>query len=305
MASKKQMLANRSNALRSVGPKTPAGKRAVRWNALKHGLLSKEVVITAGDGRESKSEFKTLLTHLQEDLRPHGVLEEMLVEKIAVCYWRLRRVLRCELGEIRRDLDNAKWDEEVRRIDEVAHHRQTLLLNSSKRNLQKSSYGLKHLIGVLENVQEDVRELGNLPSHCQEQLTEAFGNEEGSIAYWCAFLTILATKGPELVREHPEEYSDPPSPERCNKAILKLLDEEKAGLEKLKDIIADNEQSETDAKIASLALPSKDAVDKILRYETTIERQLYRAMTQLERLQRMRSGESVPMPISVEVSQDR
>ena len=27
----------------------------------------------------------------------------MLVEKIAVCYWRLRRAIRCEVGEIRRD----------------------------------------------------------------------------------------------------------------------------------------------------------------------------------------------------------
>lgn len=41
--------------------------------------------------------------------QPVGVLEEMLVEKIAVCYWRLRRVLRCEIGEIRKELDTASW----------------------------------------------------------------------------------------------------------------------------------------------------------------------------------------------------
>jgi hypothetical protein len=32
-----------------------------------------------------------------------------------------------------------------------------------------------------------------------------------------------------------------------------------------------------------------------------IERQLYKAMNQLERLQRMRSGESVPAPVEVDV----
>ena len=38
-------------------------------------------------------------------------------------------------------------------------------------------------------------------------------------------------------------------------------------------------------------------------YETTLERQLYRAMSQLERLQRMRQGEAVPAPMVMEVSE--
>ena len=50
-------------------------------------------------------------------------------------------------------------------------------------------------------------------------------------------------------------------------------------------------------------LPSAETLDKILRYETKLERQLYRAMNQLERLQRMRQGESVPPPLTMEVSE--
>jgi len=48
-------------------------------------------------------------------------------------------------------------------------------------------------------------------------------------------------------------------------------------------------------------MPSSDTPDKILRYETTLERQLYRAMHQLERLQRMRKGENVPAPLTMEL----
>ncbi len=40
----KKAEANRQNALKSSGPKTPEGKEAVRLNALKHGLLSKDVL---------------------------------------------------------------------------------------------------------------------------------------------------------------------------------------------------------------------------------------------------------------------
>jgi len=48
----------------------------------------------------------------------------------------------------------------------------------------------------------------------------------------------------------------------------------------------------------SVSLPESAYVDRILRYETTIERQLYRAINQLERLQRERLGDLVPPPIA-------
>ena len=49
-------------------------------------------------------------------------------------------------------------------------------------------------------------------------------------------------------------------------------------------------------------LPSKEEVDKLLRYEAMINKQLNQALAELERLQRRRNGESVPAPISVEIS---
>ncbi len=41
-----------------------------------------------------------------------------------------------------------------------------------------------------------------------------------------------------------------------------------------------------------------------LRYQTTIENRLYRALHELERLQRRRMGEDVPSPVSVDVTHD-
>ncbi|MFY9584304.1 MAG: hypothetical protein WAR21_07430 [Candidatus Acidiferrales bacterium] len=40
----------------------------------------------------------------------------------------------------------------------------------------------------------------------------------------------------------------------------------------------------------------------LLRYETSLERQFDRILTQLERLQRMRLGQPVPPPVKVELS---
>lgn len=51
-----------------------------------------------------------------------------------------------------------------------------------------------------------------------------------------------------------------------------------------------------------MVLPSAEGLEKILRYETKLERQIFRAVAQLERVQRMRRGEAIPAPLSVEVS---
>jgi len=98
--SPKQLEANRCNAQHSTGPRTPAGKARVKFNSLKHGLLAKSVILPIRSRSEKRSHFDALLEQLIDELKPVGILEDMLVEKIAVSYWRLRRALRAEAGEI-------------------------------------------------------------------------------------------------------------------------------------------------------------------------------------------------------------
>ena len=45
-------------------------------------------------------------------------------------------------------------------------------------------------------------------------------------------------------------------------------------------------------------------IDRIVRYQTMINRQLYQAINQLERLQRLRKGENVPAPLNLQVLHD-
>ena len=94
--------ANRHNALKSTGPKSSEEKASVRFNALKHGFLSKQIVISSKAIVEDPKEFEALLENLQQHYQPSDMGEELQVEIIAVCLWRERRALRCELGEIGR-----------------------------------------------------------------------------------------------------------------------------------------------------------------------------------------------------------
>ena len=94
MTSEGKAEANRRNALKSTGPKTPEGKAAVRLNALRHGLLSREVLLPGEDG-EALGE---LGERLGAELQPVGELENLLVDRVAAAVWRLRRLGRVEAG---------------------------------------------------------------------------------------------------------------------------------------------------------------------------------------------------------------
>jgi hypothetical protein len=61
----------------------------------------------------------------------------------------------------------------------------------------------------------------------------------------------------------------------------------------------ERENLAVDAEARRFSLPTADATDKLLLYEAHLDRQLYRAMDQLERLQRQRRGENVPPPLNV------
>lgn len=94
MTSDKQTEANRRNAQKSTGPKTSEGKAAVRYNAIKHGLLSQDVILRG----EDEAALRELDELLRDQLQPVGELESMLVDRIVANHWRLRRLGRVEAG---------------------------------------------------------------------------------------------------------------------------------------------------------------------------------------------------------------
>ena len=123
--SQKQLDANRRNAQKSTGPTTAPGKASSRRNALKHGLLAEEVLILDGDGAETRADFDSLLADLYNELQPRGVIEETLVERVATCYWRLRRAQRYEVGAIRETLDEChrpEYDPDFESAEDVQEH---------------------------------------------------------------------------------------------------------------------------------------------------------------------------------------
>jgi hypothetical protein len=75
------------------GPKTAAGRRAVRLNAVKHGVSSESPVIP---GVQSEAEWQKFRAAWVESLAPVGFVEEQFAEETAILWWRKQRAHRYE-----------------------------------------------------------------------------------------------------------------------------------------------------------------------------------------------------------------
>ena len=91
MSTEKQLEANRENA-KLGGVKTEEGKAVSKYNAIKHGLLSKEVLL---EGEDEKILIE-VGKKLRVELEPQTELELVLVDRITANVWRLRRVMQIE-----------------------------------------------------------------------------------------------------------------------------------------------------------------------------------------------------------------
>lgn len=83
----------RRNGARSNGPKTDAGRARSALNAIRHGLRAESLILA---GLETADEWEKHVAATFGSLKPATYLEALLVERVAVQSWRLRRVARVE-----------------------------------------------------------------------------------------------------------------------------------------------------------------------------------------------------------------
>jgi hypothetical protein len=294
----KQIAANRRNAAHSTGPVTPSGKAIASRNALKHGLLAKEILVDAGEGAESQEEFDAVLLDLKDQFDPQGPLEEMLVEKIAVAYWRLRRAHRYEVGLIRKKLDNAtdnyyepdhsglrgakSPDDEIdAKISEAQELRkawqddknQFTKMRKTGKDLQEIYEWQDNWDALYDRIPETVEELSDgSPASMRESLNKAGWTDD---AIWQSHVDLCAEQmesQAQTIRELHKQKQD-------NKLALQV--QKKIG-----------------------CIPDAYDLERLLKYEGSIERQFYKAIDQLERLQRLRAGDHVPAPVNIDLAVD-
>lgn len=288
MTTKKQINANQNNALLSTGAVTEEGKTIVSKNAVKHGIFTQDLIISNGKGKESEEEYIELLNNLNASLNPSGQVEHLLVEKIAVDFWRLRRVLRFETGSIREYLDmvicdshsgenkknikNDELDAEIEEEQRYVNHYDAYIkaLKKGAVNFDKSTWESDGLKIHMYNELCDVIEANKNRVLKGEELSQF---EEGELEY------------PQLrsILER-AEYTD----KDIAAALIAKYEKKKEGykeyiyeLEKTKN----RNENDEEINIKACSLPDIDSAEKVMKYEKSIQKSIFQNLSVLKKLQ--------------------
>ena len=293
--------ANRPGAIvqRSTGPRTPEGKKKSARNSIKHGLLSKAVLLKG----ELRPEYESLLAGLREHFRPEGTLEELLVEKVAILIWRYRRLIVTERAEIQKAIEFPEAEEENCQQEEIS------LLKSLQENVESALIGridnstvLERCLELLAELRETVQRNGFDPDSDLIILEKLYGEYDEDDWKKTLLNTYMSWQTTSLVSEDERASKGYASPAECKENFLEELDQEIDRLERYQK--AQVLMQANRRKLESLCrnVPEASALERLLRYEANLERAFDRTLSQLERLQRMRLGYPLPPPVKVELS---
>ncbi len=285
MASAKKVAANRRNARRSTGPRTAQGKAKSARNAVRHGILNRSPVI---EDFESQAEWQDHLEATLSALEPVGYLELTLARRVALQTWRLERVRRCETalaseriagverenwvdscGAVMAEISNAVRDRDVFEAITKMKPFESVPVSLAIRILKRiaSANGL-----VLD---EDNLGIESCGQNAAEAVAESWPasevvriageiGEQGGLRPDTALMISVDTGVQEWGARRVRLR------ERCERRLL----------------------------------PEPPRLEVLQRYDGAIERSLYRALHEIERLQVRRTGGEVPAPVAVDLTID-
>ena len=225
-------------------------------------------------------------------------MEEMLAEKIAVAYWRLRRACKYEVGLIRDKLDNtidnfydgASWEGRK-------YHKTDQEIEKDIESEQEGVEYWKKDMANLTTMHKDGKPLEDI-YNWEDNWSWLYDKVHGLLP---EDDVDVGTQGPQQLRQALNkrlDWSDDAIWEALIQVCEDRIEHHKGQIPSLgKQKHQNKRKLQVLAKLGNI--PSREDLDRLLRYEGAIERQFYKALNQLERLQRLRSGDVVPAPIEV------
>lgn len=146
MSSHKQIIANKTNSVKSTGPSSIQGKAVVSQNAIKHGILSSRTPID----KEEDEEFGLFAAQLYTSLLPMGELEQVLVDRIISNLWRLRRIVHIEGLMLKKSASDSWETKTYQEIFEGTSGNAMGILSRYERTLENGLFRALHELRALK-----------------------------------------------------------------------------------------------------------------------------------------------------------
>ena len=304
MVSQKQLEANRRNAKKSTGPRTPEGKARAATNALNHGILSRLEVLPH---LERQQDWEEHLASIRAALQPQGYLEELLVQRVARYSWRLQRVDRYERDTAAAGISNAERElaeREHERVQPYEWGNGCETVDEAQRHVVDFRGMLSILQGLGESSDEaPVPNGGHLLLHVADMFDISVGDPEdepsdfperpaGVGLYEFEWTTRTLRQGLAAMAQQ-SKWAFERFVTHSIATIRRFLAEAEGEVRRL--------SCDLDQLRRSSILPRTEDAEKIRRYEAHLNRGLFQALHELQRLQAARQG-GTPPPAALDIT---
>jgi len=266
MISKAKLKANHRNGAHGKGPKTSRGKLISSRNAQKHGLLSKELIMSA----DEEPIFEQLKRSLGDELNRDSVLLSMLADDVGVCFWELMLCLRRKHEYLAQ-----------RQSQSNAIETGSPALSAAE---LRGDWNVRRRLDLLQELRNAVRSTGQVTPAWEDLLVGAFGQPFYDLLIeWHTTEGQFVLLGETIVKKDKVFNHPPPSPEAevsaaarrqarleaplRRDAIMKLL-------ELKEEFLVAQHSTETSLRDSA----GSDPLEVHQRYETTARRNLHRAV---------------------------
>jgi hypothetical protein len=285
----------KSSSRRATGPKTREGKRRSRFNARKHGICSKEILLK----NESPAEFELLRKGLWEDYSPLGTMETETLNDLIVVRWNKHRVNRAINAIFAAKVNFSEFD---RMTTQQAVAWDSEQWGGAQGGMLKP--GCNHFVlgkGIefLKQIRSSVEARGFRVEVDRDLLNKLYGTDTDGKAQSGVFhFYLLAASCASAAREGKQKVD----PDELKKQMIEVLDEEIRNLTALKTVVLDVELERMKYGVDEALLSRQAALDLYIRYDTYLSRETDRLLNRLERLQRMRKGLPLPPQVDLKIS---
>lgn len=282
MTTQKQIEANCQNAQLSTGPMSVNGKTIVATNAIKHGIFTKDLILTSEIGKENEDEYREILNNLVDCLCPCNQMENLLVEKIAVDFWRLRRTIRFETGSIVQHIKSLLKDlyscgnQNNEKIDEeIQWKKQQIAWNTSYLDcLAKGEVTFDKPIwernGFSSDIIEDFYMIAKYLPITKDERERLYSGMK-----YDELRSLLKKYG----------YSEDM---KISTKLIELQTKQNQNLEEEIQKLIKQKQVNVSSNALTYVLgmtPTSDNIDKVLKYERSLQKSIFQNLIMLKKLQ--------------------
>ena len=283
----------RVGARRRGGPRTAIGKARTKYNAMKFGAYSRQVLLKG----ESRRDFNELLRDLYECFQPVGAFQMALIGLLAVKMWRRLRLIRVGNAKIRKTTKYIVQKQDQRNANDVDGFLSVQINLRGLMAVTANPVVLGECLELLRQLRDSISSYGFDQASDNQILTRLYGQIRPASGRTLADQYVDCSKLASIdTAVGPENNT---SGEDRKIAFLDLVDDE---LSRLKQIQQRQLRMESErSQIASVCgiVPDTDRMDRLSALDSHLARESDRIIDQFLRVQRIRRGEVVTPTLSV------